>query len=72
MRQKRLNNIENQGRAVFLMELVENELPNFDAVLKGYGVALNRALTVEGDTSRYWQSPAWLFLIWKAMTLQVL
>lgn len=53
--------LENQGRAVFLMELVENELPNFDAVLKGYGVALNRALTVEGDTSRYWQSPAWLF-----------
>lgn len=52
--------LENKGRAIFFMELVENELPNFEAVLKSYGVGLNKALVIEGDNSRYWQSPAWI------------
>jgi len=52
--------LEKQGRAIFFMEIVENELPNFEAVLKSYGVGLGKALVMEGDNTRYWQSPAWI------------
>ncbi|NLN40945.1 MAG: GldG family protein, partial [Clostridiales bacterium] len=33
--------LENQGRAIFLMEITENEMPNFSSLLKSYGIALN-------------------------------
>ncbi|HZJ57849.1 MAG TPA: GldG family protein [Clostridia bacterium] len=52
--------LENKGRALFLMDIVEDEMPNFDALLKSYGVALNKALTVEGDKNHYFQHPAWI------------
>ncbi|HZJ83445.1 MAG TPA: GldG family protein [Clostridia bacterium] len=52
--------LDNKGRAVFLMDVIENDLPNFDALLKSYGIGLNRALTVEGDKNHYFQSPAWI------------
>ena len=52
--------LENQGRAIFLMEITENEMPNFSSLLKSYGVALNRALVIEGDRNNYFQNPAWI------------
>jgi ABC-type uncharacterized transport system involved in gliding motility auxiliary subunit len=52
--------LENNGRVIFFMEIVDNELPNFESLLKSYGVGLQKALVVEGDSSRYWQSPAWI------------
>ncbi len=52
--------LENQGRAIFLMEIVENEMPNFSSLLKSYGIALNRALVIEGDRNNYFQNPAWI------------
>lgn len=52
--------LDNQGRAVFLMDVVESETPNFDGLLKSYGVGLNKALTIEGDRNHYFQSPAWI------------
>ena len=48
--------LENQGRAIFLMEIVENEMPNFSSLLKSYGIALNRALVIEGDRNNYFKS----------------
>lgn len=52
--------LENHGRAVFLMDVTEEETPNFDSILKSYGVGLNKALTVEGDKNHYFQNPAWI------------
>jgi len=52
--------LENRGRAIFLMEIVEDEMPNFESLLKSYGVALNKALVIEGDKNNYFQNPAWI------------
>lgn len=52
--------LENRGNAIFLMDITENETPNFDSLLKSYGVALNRALVVEADRNHYFQNPAWI------------
>lgn len=58
--QKIRDYLDNKGRAVFLMDISENEMPNFDALLKSYGVGLNRAVTIEGDRNHYFQNPAWI------------
>ena len=42
------------------MEIVEDEMPNFESLLKSYGVALNKALVIEGDKNNYFQNPAWI------------
>lgn len=45
--------LENQGRAIFFIQNLNRELPNFEALLKSYGVALERAVVVEGDPNMY-------------------
>ena len=37
------------------MDIVEADMPNFDALFKSYGIALNKALTIEGDRNHYFQ-----------------
>lgn len=45
------------GRAIFLMGLVNNDLPNFQSVLNGYGVEISKAIVVEGSSSNSSQNP---------------
>lgn len=45
------------GKAVFLMDLTENDLPNFQSVLNNYGLSLQRAITVEGNSAYVSQNP---------------
>ena len=45
--------LNNQGRAIFLMDVVVNELPNFQALLRSYGVEMQNALVIEGEEGRY-------------------
>ena len=45
------------GKALFLMDLTENDLPNFQLVLNNYGLSLQRAITVEGDSAYVSQNP---------------
>lgn len=45
--------LKNQGRAIFLMDVLVNELPNFQALLKSYGVEMQNALVLEGEQGRY-------------------
>ena len=52
--------LENSGRAVFLMDLLNIDLPNFEGILKSYGVALNRAIIIEEDKNHYMSNPLWL------------
>lgn len=52
--------LNNNGRAMFFMDVVEEEMPNFDSLFKSYGVALNKSLIIEGDRNHYFQSPAWI------------
>ncbi|AEE97386.1 GldG family protein [Mahella australiensis] len=39
------------GRAIFMMDLLNNELPNFQALFNSYGVELERAMVMDGDRS---------------------
>lgn len=45
------------GKALFLMDLTENDLPNFQSVLNYYGLSLQRAITVEGNSAYVSQNP---------------
>ncbi len=51
----------NKGRAIFLVDLLRNELPNFQTLLRSYGVAIQPIAIVEGDNNHYIQNnPLWL------------
>lgn len=53
--------LANNGRAIFLMDLLRNELPNFQTLLRSYGIALQPMAIVEGDSNRYIQNnPLWI------------
>ncbi len=53
--------LANNGRAIFLIDLLKNELPNFQTLLRSYGIALQPMAIVEGDNSRYIQNnPLWI------------
>lgn len=45
------------GRAMFLMGLTNNDLPNFQSVLNSYGVGINKSVVVEGSASNSAQNP---------------
>lgn len=45
------------GRAIFLMGLVNSDLPNFQSVLNSYGVGINQSVVVEGNSSNSTQNP---------------
>jgi ABC-2 type transport system permease protein len=47
------NYLENQGRAIFIMKFQNQELPNFESLLKSYGITVERSLVVEGDNSMH-------------------
>ena len=48
------------GRALFLMDLIENDLPNFKRVFNSYGIDMQKAITVEGDSKYSAQNPLYL------------
>jgi len=52
--------LENEGRAIFLMDLLPEGLPRFEAVLRSYGVELQRMLVVEQDAQLHVGNPIWL------------
>lgn len=53
--------LANNGRAIFLMDLLKNELPNFQTLLRSYGMALQPMAILEGDSNRYIQNnPLWI------------
>jgi len=55
------NFLANKGRAIFLIDLVKNQLPNLQILLQSYGIALQQIAIVEGDNSRYIQNnPLWI------------
>lgn len=45
------------GRAIFLMDITKEVLPNFQELLSFYGVKLQNALAVEGDAQNIVQQP---------------
>lgn len=48
------------GRAVFLMDITKDDLPNFNSVLQSYGIGLKKAVVVEGDANYSMQNPIYL------------
>lgn len=55
------NFLTNKGRAIFLVDLVKNQMPNLQTLLRSYGIALQQVAIVEGDNSHYIQNnPLWI------------
>lgn len=48
------------GRAVFLMDVTKNDLPNFQSILNDYGVGIKKSVIVEGDSSYSTQNPVYI------------
>lgn len=48
------------GRAIFLMDITNTEMPNFNSVLAAYGLGLQKAIVVEGDQQHSAQLPIYL------------
>jgi ABC-type uncharacterized transport system involved in gliding motility auxiliary subunit len=48
------------GKAVFLMDVTREDLPNFNSLLNSYGMSIKRTVAVEGDSNYYYQQPIYL------------
>ena len=59
--QKLYDYLVNEGRMIFLMDLVNDEQPNFQKLFRKYGVELQHSIIVEGDRSQHAGNPIWLF-----------
>lgn len=49
------------GRAVFLMDITQNDMPNFQSVLNSYGIGLQKAIVIEGNPNYAANNPIYLF-----------
>lgn len=45
--------LSNNGKAIFMMELLIQELPNFQTLFQTYGIELTNSLVVEGEQGKY-------------------
>lgn len=41
--------LENQGRGIFMINLLSEDLPNFQSIFRTYGVQLTNSLVIEGE-----------------------
>ncbi len=41
--------LEKNGRALFIVDFLKQDFPNFNSILTAYGVSFNNLITVEGD-----------------------
>lgn len=48
------------GKAIFLMDIVTDDMPNFQSILNAYGVGIKRAIVVESDSNYSTQNPIYL------------
>ena len=53
--------LEKGGRAIFLLDFVEEDLPIFEDLLKSYGVTLEKGIVIEGDAQHRYQNPLHLW-----------
>jgi ABC-2 type transport system permease protein len=52
--------LERNGRAIFLMDLTRNQYPNFQSLFQSYGVAIQRLMIVEADSTMNAGNPVFL------------
>ena len=45
--------LEGQGKAIFLMDILQEDLPNFQSIFQTYGIKLTNALVIEGEQGSY-------------------
>ncbi|HCS75386.1 MAG TPA: ABC transporter, partial [Clostridiales bacterium] len=45
--------LENNGKAIFMMDLLISDLPNFQTLFNTYGIQMSNALVIEGEQGRY-------------------
>ncbi len=58
--QKIINYLRRGGSAIIITDYTTEEMPNLAAVLEYYGTQIVEGIVVEGDSSHYLQSPAYL------------
>jgi len=49
--------LANQGRAIFLIDYIDQKLTNLNSILNSYGIDLEQQLVVEGDPSHHVGNP---------------
>src|SRR5690554_5935678 len=49
-----------EGRALFILNWYAADLPNFQSLLRSYGLKLQPTVIVEGDAGRHAGNPVWL------------
>ncbi|MFD3156598.1 Gldg family protein [Haloimpatiens sp. FM7330] len=54
------NYLSKGGKAIFLMDLIKDDLPNFQSILNTYGITTQKAMVVEGNTQYVSQNPLYL------------
>lgn len=54
---------ESGGRGIFLLDLLRDSTPNLNSLLKSYGVAITKAIVVEGDQNFIYDTRNPLYLI---------
>lgn len=52
--------LENGGKAIFMLDAIRDDLPNFKALLQPYGLSIDKDIIVEGDQARFYQNPIYL------------
>lgn len=58
------------GKTLFLMDLVEDTMPNFDSLFKEYGIQVQKAIAVESNSMFVTQNP--LYLLPKQQSHEIL
>ncbi len=49
--------LANGGRAIFLVDPLKEDLPNFESLLEPYGVTLEKSIVIEGNQSYFYNTP---------------
>ena len=53
--------LEKGGQGIFLLDVIEGDLPIFEELLQSYGVTLQKGIVIEGDSNYRYQSPLHLW-----------
>jgi ABC-2 type transport system permease protein len=56
-RKKLADFLSKGGKAIFLMDPLKEDLPNFETLLKPYGIILDKSVVIEGNQSYFYNTP---------------
>lgn len=52
--------LKGDGKVYFFADAMTDDIPNFKAILKEYGITMEKGVVIEGDSNQYYQMPTYL------------